>query len=382
MATSNNNSVFDEDLTTVPAEDEYTSLVSHIECLPDASENLEESDNETDSVGFCEPLEQIYSLSISTGGNTMEDTARSKMEQFFKTDQSVSILFAGKTGAGKSSLINGLVGRNIATEGASPHSITGLSSLKQPYEGEYVRAEGARVKVIVWDSPGLQDGHHRDREYLHRLQRILSRVDLVVYCISMKERFDSGARKALKAFGELRPQVWQNAVVALTHANHIIYPDTCHSEEDEFEYFNKILKEWASDIGGLLQQCNIPKDIVEELPVIPTGYHRVTRNTPHPWRLHVHCNHWLQPFWFTCLVRCREMARAGLIMSNTHRLSTIDLFIERELDTQPIECQPLLLDHNPTTTEENTYQIGGRRVLIRKIWSFLQSILPFLKHSS
>ena len=28
-----------------------------------------------------------------------------------------------------------------------------LSSLKQPYEGEH-------VKVIVWDSTGLQDGHH------------------------------------------------------------------------------------------------------------------------------------------------------------------------------------------------------------------------------
>ena len=378
MATGNN-SAFAEDITIVPAEDEYTSLVSCIECLPDATENLEES---TDSVGFCETLEQIYSLSISTGGNTMEDTARSKMEQFFKTDQSISILFVGKTGAGKSSLINGLVGRNIATEGASPHSVTGLSSLKQPYEGEFVRGEGARVKVIVWDSPGLQDGHHRDRKCLHRLQQILSRVDLVVYCISMRERFDSGPRKALKAFGEMRPEIWQNAVVALTHANHIIYPDTCQSEEDEYEHFNKLMEEWASAIGGLLQQCNIPKEIIEELPVVPTGYHRVTRNTPHPWRLHVHCNHWLQPFWFTCLVRCREAARAGLIMSNIHRLSTIDLFIKEEVDALSIECQPLLLDHNPTTTEQNTYQIGGGRVLIGKIWSFLQSIFSFLKHSS
>ena len=167
MATGNN-SAFAEDITIVPAEDEYTSLVSCIECLPDATENLEESDNETDSVGFCEKLEQIYSLSISTGGNTMEDTARSKMEQFFKTDQSISIIVLGKTGAGKSALINGLVGRNIATEGASPHSVTGL---KQQYEGEYVRAEGGRVKVIVWDSPGLQDGHHQDWEYLHHLQQ-------------------------------------------------------------------------------------------------------------------------------------------------------------------------------------------------------------------
>ena len=47
---------------------------------------------------------------------------------------------------------------------------------------------------------------HECKEYLHCLQQILSRVDFVVYCISMKERFDSGARKALKAFGELRPQ--------------------------------------------------------------------------------------------------------------------------------------------------------------------------------
>ena len=170
MATGNK-SMFDEDITTVPAEGECTSLVSCIECLPDATENLEEPDIETDSVGFCETLEQNYSLSISTRNNTIEDTTRSKMEQFFKTDQSISILFDGKPGAAKSSLINALIGRNIASEDASPHSITELLSLKQLYKGEYEKAEGAIVKVTVWDLPGLQDRHHRDQKYLHHPQQ-------------------------------------------------------------------------------------------------------------------------------------------------------------------------------------------------------------------
>ena len=47
----------------------------------------------------------------------------------------------------------------------------------------------------------------------------LSHVDLVVYCISMVERFEESAQRALKEFVCLQPDVFQNTIVALTQSN-------------------------------------------------------------------------------------------------------------------------------------------------------------------
>ena len=369
-----------DEIDNTAIEEEYSSIPqSHCQI-----ENLEESNDEVD-LGIQETMEHIYALSISTGNSRIDEIARVKMQQLFNTDQSIAILFAGKTGAGKSSLINGLIGRNIAKEGASPKPVTGLSALERPYEGEFIRTEGSRVRVIVWDSPGLQDGYQQDYKYLDTLRDVLCRVDLTVYCISMRERFDSSAQKALRAFAGIRSDIWKHAVVALTHANHIIYPDSCETEEDELKFFDGIMQDWAKEIGGALLQCNIAPDVIEALPLVPTGYYRVTRNTPHPWRLHARCSHWLQPFWYICLVRCKEAARAALVMSNRHRLSTADMLLFGDFDTQPIECQPLICDNNSrefaTRISEGTYLVGGGKALLTKIWEFLKIVLPFLKKS-
>ena len=344
------------------------------------SENLEDSCDQVDfpSAAF---KDQMYTLSISTSGNEYDMGAQQgKIQKLLSSDQSISILFAGKTGAGKSSLINALIGRNIAKEGASPKPVTALSALDNPYTGEFMRTEGSKVRIIVWDSPGLQDGYERDANYLKRLTDVLDRVDLVVYCISMRERFDVSSQQALRGFVEVKPTFWNNVVFALTHANHIMYPESCQTEEDEFIFFDSVVQEWAKEIGTVLRSGNVPLSTIESIPLVPTGYHRVTRNTPHPWRLHSRCNHWLQPFWYVCLTRCHETARAALVMSNKHRFSTCEAFNFSEFEKKPIECQPLICDTVFSEDISNgTYLIGGGRAVLSKIWTYIRSLLPFLK---
>ena len=72
-------------------------------------------------------------------------------------------------------------------------------------------------------------------------------------------------------------------------------------------------------------------------------------------------------------------------MSNRHRLSTADMLLFGDFDTQPIECQPLICDNNSrefaTRISEGTYLVGGGKALLTKIWEFLKIVLPFLKKS-
>ena len=262
-------------------------------------------------------LKGIDSSLIIPGAKTWKEIAGGIIEQFAKSDHSVSILFAGETGVGKSSLINGLVGKKITEEGSGANSCTGLSSLQNPFK-EYVQYEDKQIKIIVWDSPGLLDGLDKDTEYLRQLKIVLSCVDLVVYCISMKERFDKSAKKALRAFIQMKPDVLQNTVVALTQSNGITYPEKYDNEKDDVIHFMEVFQEYKDNIEASLSKCNISKDIIEALPIVPTGYHRVTRSISNPWRLHAHCSHWLQPFWLMCLIHCKEAGRTALIMSNEY----------------------------------------------------------------
>ena len=294
----------DNNIENVCEEETYTTITY--------SENLE---NDEDN-------RSILVSSMDVGKETAS-VVRRRVQHIENTAQCVKILFVGKAGAGKSSLINGLAGQKIAEEGAGAKPVTGISALEKPYECE-IQTDDSLVQIRIWDSPGLQDGYQDDKSYLERLRVILSGVDLLVYCISMQQRFDDSAQRALKKFAILEPEIWSHTVIALTQANLIIHPGDNPTQEEKTTYVKDIMTQWDNEIRNVLQQCPIPPNVIKEIPCVLTGYHRVTDITPRPWYLHSQCNHWLQPFWVNCLARCKAGGRQALIASNQHRFSCND----------------------------------------------------------
>ena len=70
---------------------------------------------------------------------------------------SLSIMVTGRTGSGKTSLINGLVG-GIEGKELTPAGTRNVMTIRKELNG---------VLVTIWDTPGLQDGTSREKEYLY-----------------------------------------------------------------------------------------------------------------------------------------------------------------------------------------------------------------------
>ena len=351
-----------EDVILVPAEDEYTSDLSSL-----YSDNISEMSEPLSEIGIFDSSSNMRYTSVLSLDSITERAACSTMKNLEDKGESISILFAGKQGAGKSSLINGLIGKEVATEGASPYSVTNF--LNEQYKKDHVQSDGRKVQVTVWDTQGL-DGSRNDRENIVHLQGILPRIDLLVYCISVVGgRLDE---RALRKFAKIRPEIWQYTVVALTHANNITETASCKTEEEKKQHFKETVQFWAQAIGTCLQKCRIPLDVIDALPVVPTGYHRKTDSIMNPFRLPT-CNDWLKIFWYQCLNKCQKKAQLVLVQQNKERFRS-DVSANEDL---PINERPI-----SSTPEEGDYcyNAAGRRMSVKEmIISWIKKIMKYLQ---
>ena len=130
----------------------------------------------------------------------------------------IHILVVGKTGQGKSALVNSIIerdGEEIAKEGASADCCT-MNTWSYIYPD--IRPG---IKVIVTDSPGLQDTKERNQVYIQKIRNKAQEVSLVLYCIKMSDhRMHNDDMVVIKelhqAFG---PKFWERVIFVFTFAN-------------------------------------------------------------------------------------------------------------------------------------------------------------------
>lgn len=221
-----------------------------------------------------------------------------------ESKKKLNILVTGKTGVGKSRLVNGLVGRPVAKEGRMRDPCTVAET---PYT---VIIED--ITVIVWDSRGLQDGTNNDKLYLANLKDINSKhgFDIVIYCLRMDDtKFYPADKNAIRMLtGGLGKDLWKKAVMALTFANKIEDPDG----GDEPAFFMNEMSEWKRQIDGLLTELKIDCQVRSNLPVVPAGNYK---------KLHLPtCNNWLSELWTSCYCVMDDKPGLALYLLNMHRL--------------------------------------------------------------
>jgi len=244
---------------------------------------------------------------------------------------SLKFVVSGKMGAGKSSLINGLIGKNLAKEAVSPFSVTAEIEGYKLAIKTTDKSIDKTVNVEIMDCPGLGDPVNDEEANFTEISKHCRDADLLIYCLDMRLRMTSADTTGMKEFTQrVGPDVWKNAMFVLTFANEAVpfipkprgwletftfgyYGSAGDSERKE--KFKALLAQWEEVIPKFLRdKVKLPEDLVESVSIIPAGYGKF----PPPDR-----TDWFTQFWFTAFAKSKEEAQPALIGINLHRFQVI-----------------------------------------------------------
>ena len=225
------------------------------------------------------------------------------------------LIAIGEAGQGKSSLVNGLLGRNLAKVGhrlkPETHGVN-----KYCYE-----AERGVPAVIVWDTEGFGiESDEREEQILQEMAMECDPVDFVLYCVRMdqtrwpKASDKTTIRKMTKVFGK---EIWQHCLFVLTFANQI--EGLCPPDQEVEQYFSERVWDFEEEISGLLKEHAglSDKDIATIRTAIPVGDPRQT-GPKSRWDLPTRQD-WFMEFWFACAERIRKSSLPSLYHLNKDR---------------------------------------------------------------
>ena len=236
--------------------------------------------------------------------------AQEKLKKLLEESRTLSILFTGKTGVGKSSLANALVGREVSPEGETlvPETMDVFS----------YKASMSGVDVTIWDCPGLQDGTANESEYLKKMATKCKELDLVLYCTRMddtriREEDYKSIKTLTRAFGET---IWENAIFTLTFANYVkktVRSQSTATPVNQKEYFLSRLSQWEAKLKEALEKAGVSREIVSKTVVVPVGYQDNLSLLDR--------DNWLSSFWLACLNRINKRATLALLKISVDRLA-------------------------------------------------------------
>ena len=252
---------------------------------------------------------------------------------------SVNILVTGKTGVGKSSLINGIFGKEVAEEGATLDRET---VTVQAFSFKY-----HEVDITVWDTPGLQCGVIKDEELIRDMwHKGCANSDLVLYCAKMSDtrlrKEDSNTIRNLTV--GLGKKIWKNAIFVMMFANEVwpwpkcgqkLMPDEeCKRNSD---FFKMRIQERKAKLVDAVIEAGVDAKIAASIPIVPVGYHDKEQSLPD-------CDNWVSPFWYASILRMKECSQPAFLKANLHRIKLPDQItpddFNKPLHEQPIVCMP------------------------------------------
>ena len=224
------------------------------------------------------------------------------------------LLVIGETGVGKSTLVNNLLGEDVADVG---YSMTSATSAVNCHEGTI---EGVPVKV--YDTPGLADSRsERDEEYLEEIRKLIGKesIHLIIYCLKMTEaRMRRSIIRTFEQYTKIGID-WKKTVIALTCADALKPTSKLKKQKgfSETTYFKERLATWREEISRVLaEEINLKETTVARIRINPTTEDQNER-LPNG-------EDWYIPFWLDVLDVLPPGARIRFVEIHKNNIIYVD----------------------------------------------------------
>ena len=188
-------------------------------------------------------------------------TAREVQERLNQY-KSLRVLILGKSGVGKSSLINALFGCV---------KVAGIGTLNaETSEVEDYDLELGGVIVKIYDTPGFLDGESKkNKKHLQKIRDVCKCVDIIFLCFRMdghSKDLEEPLNLLASSFDK-ESNFWSKTMVVFTMANRVI-PTGPHRRHTKDDYNNLIFSEFKKVVKAILKRKSIA---IEENQFVRAG---------------------------------------------------------------------------------------------------------------